>query len=470
MRFFATLLYNGIGVIMKLKPWTIASVFAGAMFTLGFVGCDEEDDKQGSYTFTIDYASDFFQYGGWSIIQTADGRDALRAQEPEAGSVVVFNDLPAGRVTATTISIDTEQQNVIYLASFQGVRTGTWAYGGELNPPTIGQAAITVDFAPQDVDRTLWMEVSGGGSQSYLYEEIPAGTSQCQKILSVNRIESDGRIAILGRLFDPNTELPMLAGYLDEQGFAQGMTNYYHVTLDAAIDHPELSFSRPVMNVQVSGSREPLYHNFSLFRWNGNATSTLTLDLPDGFPLSGYIIYAAGINDDASFSATNRYSELPATVSIPSSSMDVYYNPDTQTIDDISISGDADLVAALWSAGYSGPNGWTNLTWSVWCDASVGIIFPPVLPDSIRAEIGLELSDLHLNWVFIVDCDGFDGISGFASQEFADDTPDYLEYNQYYTFTKYFELLTSTTIRAEEFQKMLPLGRRMHENNRKQIN
>ncbi|MBU1636287.1 hypothetical protein KKC97_01300, partial [bacterium] len=415
---------------MKRKTWLIVSALTVIGFVWGFVGCDDDDENKGStyYSFSIEYPSGLFDIGGWAIVQTADGSRVLRAAAPEPETTVVFDSLSTNVVTYTNINmIDAEPRNY-WIASFQGVDVEDWTFGEDFNPPSVGQARVTFEFEPQDTSRRLYAKVSGNGQGSYIVDEIPAGIGMWQTVLSVSRPESDGSIAILGRLYDFNHNLPYLAGYLYGQDFVTGDTNSYHVTMDAELDRPVISFSRPVHNVQIGCAREPYYQSYQLYGWSGDETHEVTVEIPSGFPVQKYLITAYSQSEETSYTLNQNCSAIPSSVDFPETSFDITDHPEAVKVDDIHITGASDLITALWKAEYSGLNGWTEILWFVWCDASVASITPPALPDSIREELELELAEFELYEVFVTNCDGYDGIRGFAHTMFADETP------EYYTF------------------------------------
>ena len=436
---------------MKQKTWLIVSVFAAVVFVLGFVGCDDDDDTTSqSYTHSIQY-SDRYQAEeneiAYSILQSADGREALDVKEI-GDAPVIFTDIRSDRVTVTTITTylwgnGEFIQKETMLTSYVDVPVGLWYYGTR-EYSELGNVSVSVSY-PEDSYEYLYVVSQTQNGYVSTTEQMMWYQSSATGIIEsvLGRVE-DRTISVVAILGRSNSGGAYYAGVLKDQPFQPFGDNQYNIELTD-------DFTESVITSSPANS---IIHQIA-FYLNGKRRETYIVDGRLPGTVENGVRYPSALESElcgvqaslregnVSRHTTQFFQGVPSSVTVPDGDVNFVYDSAVNRVADVTTNTDSKVMLGSWSwHALDTPN---SFRWDVYASVDDEALSLPQLPDSIYSLLGFDDEDMLLGYV---SAESYNTVSSYDDyiKKYLDSTePGWIEYDTYSSFTKFTGLSGEST-------------------------
>jgi hypothetical protein len=420
---------------MKSKLWTIATVFAAAVFVFGFAGCDDEEIAEPNYTFSIQYSSEYQAYDdyiehAWSILQSEDGQEVLDAQTI-SGDPVIFTNLKRNRATLTTVTAIVYEDNgvtnrITYLTSYLNVPVGVWHYG-EKAESILGFTDISVHY-PEDYYTnylSVYSQTPNGSMENdevSMWEHLSGGHTFHQRV--TGSIE-DRTITIVSTIGQRYTDALYYCGVLRNQPFNPWGDNHYELELTDHFLQKPIAFSDPAASAGVA------------FYLNGRRKATVDF----GGGLSGYQ-YLPGFENELCRVDAYQYLDnhcrinsnqffygIPDYVTVPEGDISFMYDTSTNEVTQISSNPDAKVFHGSWTRWGEDH----DYFWEIYTSSEDGRMSLPQMPDSLITALGAEIEWVLLGSLYAESFNSISSYDDFIANYFDAESPGWIEYDSHYS-------------------------------------
>ncbi|MDP3684626.1 MAG: hypothetical protein Q8S01_11920, partial [Ignavibacteria bacterium] len=153
------------------------------------------------------------------------------------------------------------------------------------------------------------------------------------------------------------------------------------------------------------------------------------------FPKDKYYVSFSNSDSIGSYYYYVLNPNIPASVSIPTSTITGNYNSSLNKYENISTIGTVDQIGAYWQ--YTSSDNKLGINWLVYKTGTAKEIIRPTLPQEILTQIPeLNLSLLQPSSLGLYDYDTASSMEEIINMFFKTASPYYSKYNSYYSYTR----------------------------------
>jgi hypothetical protein len=418
---------------------------------------DEDDSNTNpSSNFSVRFADGYGYDYAWVVLHNLEGTEVIDYKKIEGDGIANFGEISGGKVTVTTIRIDTSSyvigydRRYIYIASDYYCPSGNWVFkGANYSDDLLGTADITLTYPASNYNEYYWAT-----SDNWDYsDEVPY--DQIQGNDNVYRLDDGDKYAIYGAVIQDDE------GYCNwqlDQSFQLGQNNYYNLELTEPLDKITFVSSKPLDRFHIDGCWNQRISNLGLYyknHWDAAPYGETYHNayLPANMPFS-CLMFSADYYDEyfgyyyCKFFDTPQ--GLPDIMELPDKTITAVYNEGSDEITNIQIDGTVDQLYGLWYYKDYIDTNYITINWYVYANWDRPSIKRPVLPQEIIDDIGYGIDIMEAKRISLLDYNNTSNQSDIIRWLFIVDAPTYQQnYDEICSYYYYFN-----PNKSQDFDKM----------------
>jgi hypothetical protein len=429
---------------MKVRINLFSCLLLMATIVLFFSSCKKDKDNSGTNHFSVSFQDGYSYDYAWVVLHNLEGTEVVDYKKFEGDGIADFGEINGGKVTVTTVRIDTfssgngYDRRYIYIASDYDCPCGNWVFkGGDYSDGPLGSADITMTYPASNYNEYHWAT-----TDSWDYsDEVPYDQIQVQD--NVYRLDNGDKYSVYGAVVQDNGGY---CNWLLDQSFQLNQTNYYNLELTKALDKVNFVSSKPLDYFYIDGCWNQRISHLDMFCKNYWDTAPYgetnhNAYLPSSIPFSDLIFSGYYYDGYFGYSYTKFFNApigLPDIMELPDKTITATYIESSDEITNIQIDGTVDQLFGHWYYNDYSDTTYIYFDWYVYANWDRQFIKRPVFPQEIIDDIGYGVNMMKANMIGLTDYNSTSSQSDIIKRFFINDIPAYQRYDERFSYYHYF--------------------------------